>query len=144
MMWYTHAAMSASAAWLLVPFLPQNDSTFIAVLLVFCVIGAMVPDLDAVESKIKHPKILGIKSFVRVRIQSHQPYPWTPRITALATRVGRVDLVAPTFKHRNGWLPFVALSLGYISHLAVDACTKTGIPLLNEKRQQNRLCECGI
>ena len=29
-----------------------------------------------------------------------------------------------------GWLLIAALSLGYTSHLAADACTRTGIPLL--------------
>ena len=56
MMWHTHAAIGASATWLLMALLPQDDWGTIAVVMVFCVIGALVPDLDAVESKIKHVK----------------------------------------------------------------------------------------
>ena len=28
-----------------------------------------------------------------------------------------------------GWQPALALSLGYLSHLLLDGCTKTGVPL---------------
>ena len=65
-MWHTHAAMGASATWLLAPFVPPDGSVTIARLMVFCVVAAMVPDLDAVESKIKHVKVLGIKPLVPV------------------------------------------------------------------------------
>ena len=53
MMWHTHAAMGASATWLLLPFVLPDNSAIIAGLMVCCATGAMVPDLDAVESKIK-------------------------------------------------------------------------------------------
>ena len=66
MMWHTHAAMGASATWLLYPFVLVDGSENIAVLLAFCVVGAMMPDLDAIESKIKHIRIMGIKPFVPV------------------------------------------------------------------------------
>ena len=64
MMWHTHAAMGASATWLLVPFVGSDNSAILAALMVFCSIGALVPDLDAVESKIKHVRVGGIKPFV--------------------------------------------------------------------------------
>lgn len=71
MMWHTHAAMGASATWLLVPFVPPDKSAILAALMVsvslyLCISGALMPDLDAVESKIKHVKVLGIKPLVPV------------------------------------------------------------------------------
>jgi membrane-bound metal-dependent hydrolase YbcI (DUF457 family) len=36
-------------------------------------------------------------------------------------------------------MPVVALSLGYASHLAGDACTRTGIPLLYPRRTHYHL-----
>lgn len=66
MMWHTHAAMGASATWLLVPLLPKDDSGATTIVMACCVIGAIVPDLDAVESRIKHVKLCGFKPFVPV------------------------------------------------------------------------------
>jgi hypothetical protein len=61
MMRHTHAAIGANAAWLLVPLVPLDGSVVITALMVFCVVGAMVPDLDAVKSKMatfsKSPKV---------------------------------------------------------------------------------------
>ena len=135
MMWHTHAAIGASATWLLVPFVPSDSSAIPAVLMVFCVIGAMVPDLDAVESKIKHVKVLGIKPLVPVskainRDFGHRGLWHSPRGWAVWT-----VLILPLIVV-IGWLPVVALSLGYASHLAGDACTRTGIPLLYPKRDR--------
>ena len=133
MMWHMHAAIGASATWLLVPFVPTNDSAIIAVLMAFCVVGTLVTDLDAVEYKIKHVKFFGIKPMVpilrainrefghRVLLHSRRGWMlWTVLIMLLGVEIG--------------WLPVVALSLGYASHLAGDACTRTGIPLLYPKR----------
>jgi hypothetical protein len=54
MMWHTHAAIGASTGWLLTPFLPLDTSTNMAVVAVCAAVGALMPDLDAVEFKIKH------------------------------------------------------------------------------------------
>ena len=35
-----------------------------------------------------------------------------------------------------GWPPSLALWLGYASHLAADACTRTGVPLLYPDRRR--------
>lgn len=135
MMWHTHAAIGASATWLLVPFVPSDSSAIPAVLMVFCVIGAMVPDLDAVESKIKHVKVLGIKPLVPVskalnRDFGHRGLWHSARGWAVWT-VFILPLIAVI-----GWLPVAALSIGYASHLTGDACTKTGIPLRYPKSER--------
>jgi membrane-bound metal-dependent hydrolase YbcI (DUF457 family) len=38
-----------------------------------------------------------------------------------------------------GWAAIAALSLGYASHLAADACARTGIPLLYPVRRRFHL-----
>jgi membrane-bound metal-dependent hydrolase YbcI (DUF457 family) len=58
--------MGASATWLLLPFVSSDDSAFSAVLMVVCGVGALVPDLDAVESRIKQTKVLGVKRFMPI------------------------------------------------------------------------------
>ena len=135
MMWHTHAAIGASTVWLLTPFLPLDNTANIAVVTVFAVIGALVPDLDAVESKIKHVKVMGIKPLVPVSSAINREFRhrgllhslrgwmlWTVLIMLLGVEIG--------------WLPVVALSLGYASHLTGDACTRSGIPLLYPKRDR--------
>lgn len=43
-------------------------------------------------------------------------------------------LVAVAVGFWLGWQPAVALTLGYASHLLLDACTRTGVPLLYPDR----------
>ena len=120
----THALIGAIASsWLLTPLVPRE---LVAPVLV-C--GALLPDLDSPRSLLTAWQVAGVSPL--------QP---------LARVVNR------TFGHRGvlhsllGWsvaslgfialgaLPFwnivasLALSLGYLSHLAADASTKTGIP----------------
>lgn len=129
MMWHTHAAMGASTAWLLVPFLPQDDPALIAIAIAFCVIGVMVPDLDAVESKIKHVKLCGVKPFVPIAIAINREPGHRKLLHSLRGWTIWTLLIAPLVMWL-GIMPVAALSLGYVSHLAGDACTRTGIPLL--------------
>ncbi len=134
MMWHTHAAIGASATWLLVPFVPPDNSAIIAVLMIFCVVGAMVPDLDAVESKIKHVKVINIKPLVPVSRAINRDFGHRGLLHSLRGWLIWTALLLPLIA-AFGWLPVAALSLGYASHLGGDACTKTGIPLLYSKRK---------
>lgn len=129
MMWHSHAAIGASSAWILLPLLPPDGSLNIAVVMGFCVVGALMPDLDASESKIKHLKVLGIKPFVPLaqvihREFGHRGFLHSARGWALWT------LSQMPLGFVMGWLVMAALSLGYASHLLADACTRSGIPWL--------------
>ena len=128
MMWHTHAAIGASTAWLLTPFLPLDGSANIAVLMIYCVVGAMVADLDAVESKIKHVKVMNIKPFVPVSRAINREFGHRGLLHSLWGWVGWTLLIVPLVTTID-WVPVAALSLGYASHLMGDACTLTGIPL---------------
>jgi membrane-bound metal-dependent hydrolase YbcI (DUF457 family) len=130
--------MGASAAWLLVPLLPKDDPGFIAIAMVCSVIGALVPDLDAVESKIKHVKLCGIKPFVPIARAINSEFGHRGLLHSLRGWVGWTLLILP-LGAVVGWLPVAALSLGYVSHLAGDACTRSGIPLLYPKRRSYHL-----
>jgi inner membrane protein len=124
--------MGASATWLLMPFVPQNDSGVIAIAMVCCIVGALVPDLDAVESKIKHAKVIGIKPLVPVSKAINREFGHRGLLHSLWGWAVWTTLILP-LSVMIGWLPVAALSLGYVSHLAGDACTRTGIPLLYPK-----------
>ena len=135
MMWHTHAAMGASAAWLLAPFVTPDNSAIAAPLMLCCVVGAMVPDLDAVESKIKHVKVLGIKPMVPVSRAINREFGHRGLLHSLCGWLIWTALNLPLSVVFD-WLPVAALSLGYASHLAGDACTRSGIPLLYPKRNR--------
>lgn len=137
-MWHTHTAMGISTAWLLVPFVPWQGSTFLAVLMVFCVISAMVPELDAVESKIKHVKVLGIKPRVPVSKAINQQYGHRGLLHSLRGWVGWTVMILPLGALRGG-LPVASLSLGYTSHLTGDVCTRSGILLFYPRRRSYHL-----
>lgn len=72
-MWHTYAAMGDSTVWLL-SWLPIENSFIVPVLMVFAVVGAVMPDFDALECKIKHANVLGIKPFVPVSKAINQAY----------------------------------------------------------------------
>jgi inner membrane protein len=121
--------MGACATWLLLPFVPLDGSVNIAVLMGFVVIGALVPDLDAVESKIKHVRIIGIKPLVLVARALNRAFGHRGLLHSLKGWMIWTALLLPLIA-MSGWLPITALSLGYLSRLAGDTCTKTDIPVL--------------
>jgi inner membrane protein len=123
----------------LVPFVPPNNSAILAVLMVFCVFGALVPDLDAVESKIKHVKVMGIKPFVPVSKAINRDFGHRGLLHSLWGWLGFSVLSLPLSAVIGG-LPVLALVVGYLSHLAADACTVSGIPALYPKRDATFCC----
>jgi membrane-bound metal-dependent hydrolase YbcI (DUF457 family) len=143
MMWHTHAAMGDSVTWLLTPFLASGDAAFVSVLMVFCVIGALVPDLDAVESKIKHVKVMAIKPLVPLSQAINSEFGHRGLPHSLWGWAGWTVLILPLVAV-VGWMPVAALSLGYASLLAADACTRTGIPMLYPKHKSYHLLSVGM
>ena len=73
MRWYAHALFGISSLWLLTPLLNQGDAAGVAnigVLAACAAFGALLPDLDASDSKIKHLKLAGT-SFKPFLLPSH-------------------------------------------------------------------------
>ena len=114
--------MGASTVWLLLPLLPPGNSSVVAVLMTFTVVGALLPDLDAIESKIKHDRVSGIKPFMPVARAINRELGHRGLLHSLWGWVGWTLLILP-LGSAGSWLPVVASSLGYFSHLACDACT---------------------
>lgn len=133
-MWHTHAAMGASATWLLVPFLSKDDSGVMATVMAFCVIGAMIPDIDALQSKVKHLKVLGIKPIVPVSRAINREFGHRGLLHSLWGWVGWTLFILP-LGLATGWLFIVAFAIGYASHLVSDVCTRTGIPFFYPERK---------
>jgi inner membrane protein len=135
MLWHTHAVLGASSVWLLVPFLPSDNAETVGVLMAFAVTGALMPDLDAAESKIKHLKIANIKLIVPLAIAIHRDFGHR-RLWHSLWGWGLWTLMLLPLSLKVGWLPVAALSVGYASHLLGDAGTKTGILLLYPERRR--------
>lgn len=125
MTWPTHTIFGISMLWVLAPVPSEILHADFGVLAAAAALGALLPDLDASESKINHLKIPNtqIKPFmlpalVVSRSDQHRGL--------LHSFIG-LGMVAVFFVPATfwiGWAPVVALLLGYFSHLVADAATK--------------------
>ena len=131
MTWPTHTLMGISTLWLLA-LLPSEIIGYDFGTLAACAaLGALLPDLDASESKIKHLKLLGtqFKPFLlpaQIVSRSEQHRGLLHSLAGLAF----ITTVTVPIVFWTGWAPVVSILLGYASHLAGDAMTKSGIRLL--------------
>ena len=137
MTWPTHAALGISVLWILSPFPPGFIEVDFGVLAGFAALGALLPDLDASESKIKHLRLLGtnIKPFF---LPAQVVYRSDQHRGLLHSLIGwaLVAFISIPLAVCVGWIPWLALLLGYGSHLVADAATKTGIVLVYPLKQR--------
>ena len=127
MMWRTHALFGMASLWLLAPFPHVLTSATVGPLAACAAFGALLPDLDASESKIRSISYGSIRPFVPFaqiihRTWGHRGLLHSPLGLCFAA-LGAVLLALCGFG-----LPALALWLGYASHLVADASTKSGIP----------------
>lgn len=125
MRWHTHAAASANAVWLFT-ILPVGivHPVFLVIAAAF---GGLLPDIDASDAKIKHLGWKGINplaplSFIFNAVFGHRGI--LHSFLALgALMIGGFLLLI--------WLPWqilLAVWLGYLIHLLLDAITPSGVP----------------
>ena len=137
MTWPTHTLFGISTLWLLAPLPPELLNTDFGVLAAAAALGALLPDLDASESKIKHLKIPNtqIKPFMLPALVVSRSDQHRGLLHSFAG-LGMMALFFIPAAFWIGWAPVVALLLGYFSHLMADAATKSGVRLLypNSKR----------
>ncbi len=131
MTWPTHALLGINSLWLLAPLPPELIAYDFGTLSACAVLGALLPDLDASESKIKHLKVPGtqFKPFLlpaQVVSRSDQHRGLLHSLWGLSM----ASLIVAPAAFWIGWAPIVALLLGYASHLLGDSATKSGIRLL--------------
>ena len=131
MTWPTHTLFGISCLWLLAP-LPMDILSYdMGTLAAVAALGALLPDLDASESKIRHVKVPGtnFKPFLLPAQVVHGSEQHRGLLRSLAG-LGMISLMAVPSIWWVGWTRIVALLLGYTSHLLTDSATKTGILLL--------------
>lgn len=127
MMWRTHALIGVTSLWALAPLPDVITHDTLGPLCALAALGALLPDLDAVESKAKSLRIGQIRPLAPLSAIAFRT--WGHR-TLLHSPLGFLIAGICFLPVGVGWGigPFLALWLGYGSHLLADACTKTGIP----------------
>lgn len=134
----THALIGAMASsWLVAPLVSRE---FIAPVLVCGAVGALLPDLDSPRSLLTAWQIAGVSPLQPLARVVNRTFGHRGALHSLVgwgiASVGFIALAALPFWNIAASL---ALSLGYLSHLAADASTKTGIPFLYPRRTRYRL-----
>ncbi|MCX6377866.1 MAG: metal-dependent hydrolase, partial [Armatimonadetes bacterium] len=91
-------------------------------------LGALLPDLDSVQSKIKSLRIGEIRPFAPLANLLHASYGHRGALHSLTGLFAFGVLVSPLILFVEWQIP-LSLWSGYASHLALDSCTRSGIPL---------------
>ncbi|MDQ3812798.1 MAG: metal-dependent hydrolase [Armatimonadota bacterium] len=148
MTWSTHALLGISTRWLLAPLPPELIGYDLGTLATIAALGALLPDLDASNSKIKHLKLLGtrFKPFLLPSYIIHRSDRHRGLLHSLLglSMVAGVAVPPIWWAGWAGWAPVVALLLGYASHLLADAATKTGIAFLFPSRKRFHALPVGL
>lgn len=138
MLWRTHILAGISSLWLLQPVPDLFTTDALAPALAFAALGALLPDLDATESKIKYLEVGGIRPFAPLSIATNQAFGHRGLLHSPVMLVG-IGLFAGLLSIWWGGIPCLALWLGYGSHLALDSCTSSGIRLLPSRKDRFHL-----
>jgi membrane-bound metal-dependent hydrolase YbcI (DUF457 family) len=147
MTWRTHLAGGITALWLLAPMfqtLGDNGNLLVdtsnpLLLAIVAGFGALLPDLDAKESRIKHLRIGGIEPFYLPAIALNKALGHRGFLHSALGLLTASLLIGMPLALWQG-IPFLlTFTLGYASHLALDAATKAGIPLWFPKKKRIHL-----
>ena len=147
MTWRTHVAGGVASLWLLKPFLAHGTatgafaapaSTNLGLLALVAGFGALLPDLDARESAAKHLSFGLTFGANRLRVAPlhlpavllHRAFGHRGPLHSLWGFVTFAFVAGAPMAWYTSPSAVVALLLGWASHLILDACTKSGVPLL--------------
>ena len=118
-------AFGISTLWLLTPVSPEVIGFDYGTL---AALGALLPNLDASQSKIKHLKLLGMqfKPFLlpaQVVRRTDQHRGILHSLWGLAF----ITIITVPLVFCVDWAPILSLLTGFTSHVAADAMTRNGI-----------------
>ncbi|WP_395143365.1 metal-dependent hydrolase [Armatimonas sp.] len=137
MTWRTHLAGGLATLWLLKPFVPAES---IGLLAIAAGLGALLPDLDARESRIKNLTLgTGIAPFALPAFALHRLLGHRGLLHSLLGLLLVALVVGLPIALYLEPVAAIALLLGYASHLALDASTKAGIPFWFPNRRRVHL-----
>jgi inner membrane protein len=129
MTWRTHVMGGLASLWMIRLFPFGIDSTALALSAILSVLGSLLPDLDARESKLSNVQILGVTPLKPVASLLYKRLGHRGAMhSALALIILSVLAGVPLGLFLS---PFagLGLALGYLSHILLDASTKSGVPL---------------
>jgi inner membrane protein len=128
--WRTHVLAGTSAVWM-IGFIPDTLTLdTLGISLLAAAFGALLPDLDASDAKVRTLGIGGIRPFVPISEGIFRTWGHRGPLHSYLGLVGAAA-AAVIFARALSWEIGLAFWLGYASHLAADACTKSGIPLFS-------------
>jgi inner membrane protein len=142
MMGRTHALIGIGSLWMLAPFPLLLTPDTVAPLVACAALGALLPDLDATDSLAKQLSIARIQPLAPVAAILARDWGHRGAMHSLVGWIVFGILILPLAFWLQ-WTWWAALLLGYASHLAADACTKSGIPLLYPSRKRYHLLPKG-
>lgn len=130
MTWRTHFIGGIAVLWLLPPAGFESASISFPLALVFAVLGSLLPDLDARESKLSNVQIGGIPWLKPIGYLLHRRLGHRGAMHSLLAWLLVSLVFALPLSFLMDPMAGFGLMLGYLSHLLLDACTRSGIPLL--------------
>ena len=128
MMGRTHILVGISSVWLLALIPNVVTPETLTPLAVCAALGALLPDLDANRSTISHLSVAHIQPFAPISSVLSRDWGHRGMTHSLIGLAAFAVLVSPIALFWS-WPIWAVLCLGYVSHLAADACTRSGIPL---------------
>ena len=137
MTWRTHAVGGVASLWLLAPVPGVLTGAGAGLLATAAALGALLPDLDARDSKARRLALGGVRPLEPLGGLLHGLFGHRGLLHSLPGWLGLgagclvLALWAP-------WEVPLGLFAGYGSHLALDACTVRGVPLLPARRAGGR------
>src|SRR5579871_1331731 len=138
MTWRTHTLAGISSLWLLTALPGAITSETVGFLAALAAFGALLPDLDAMQSKITFLSVGGIRPFALPAAAIHRAFGHRGLLHSLAG-LFLMGLFCLALTLAWEWQASLALWMGYASHLAADACTRSGIPLFFPNKKRYRL-----
>ena len=134
----THALAGAASLWCIQALFRLFNPELVAPLAILAALGALLPDLDASQSQIKHLSVAGIRPFAPLSSLLNRAFGHRGLLHSLLGWSIMTLLLLPLALILGITVP-LTISLGYASHLTTDACTKSGIPLLYPGRKRYHL-----
>lgn len=131
----THALIGISSLWLLAAIPHTLTPDTLAPLVACAALGALIPDLDARHALATHLSIARIQPLAPIAVILSRDWGHRGATHSLIGLSVFAALMLP-LAFLWHWAAWATLLLGYVSHLAADACTKSGIPLLYPGRKR--------
>ena len=122
-------ALTSSVLWQTTDF-SEYATIGVPVLMVFSIVGSLLPDIDHPNSKLGH-RLKPISMMIN-KVFGHRGATHT-LLSLLVVSIGlfMINLSLPLDIQPFGWAGVVGMFVGYLSHLFLDALTPSGIPLLS-------------